>query len=103
MSQGLQSSADTATRRPTAPGRGSSSRQPGSAPNGSASVIWTLIALALVAGILYAERANSRDDSAVGWSLAGGFSSGPVKISGYSRGLYPGARSYLLTKVRNGS
>jgi hypothetical protein len=103
MRNGLQSSADTATRRPEAPGRGSSSRHGGSVPSGSASIIWTLMALVLVAGILYAEQADSQGDSPVGWSLAGGTSSGPVEITGYARGLYPGASTYLLTKVTNRS
>ena len=61
------------------------------------------MAMVLVAGILYAEQADSRGDSPVGWSLAGGTSSGPVEITGYARGLYPGASTYLLTRITNRS
>ena len=102
MNQGLQSSADTTTRRPTAPGRGSSSGPTSSARRGGGSVVWTLLALALVAGILYAENANSGGSTGYGWSLAGGASSGTLSVSGFAVGLYPGFRTSMKVKVQNG-
>ena len=61
------------------------------------------MALALVAGILYAEQAGSRNGSISGWSTAGGFSSGSVRISGFANGLAPGKSSWLFIKARNHS
>src|SRR3954453_768426 len=102
MGNGLQSSADPTPRRPTAPGRGSSSRRSGIGAGGGAGIVWTLLTLVLVAGAYYAIQANSGNGSVLGWSLAGGVSSGPVKISGYAGSLYPGANSQLQVKVENG-
>ena len=65
------------------------------------TLVWTLIAMAVVAGILYAQRADSRDDSLSGWSLAGGASSGALRISGFATGLYPGFWTGLRTRVKN--
>src|SRR3954471_21209945 len=102
MRNGLRSSADTATRRPTAPGRGTSSRHAGIGAGRGAGIIWTLLPLVLVTGAYYAIQANTGNGSVLGWSLAGGATSGPVKISGYTGSLYPGANSQLQVKVENG-
>ena len=103
MRHGLRSSADTATRRPTAPGRGSSPGRAEPRTAGGAGVVWTLIVLILVAGAYYAVQANAGSSSVLGWSLAGGVSSGPVKISGFVRALHPGAHSRLRVKAENES
>src|SRR3954467_13495664 len=103
MRNGLRSSADTATRRPTAPGRGSSSRHSGIGAGRGAGLVWTLLTLVLVAGAYYAIQANAGHGSVLGWSLAGGASSGPVKVSGYAGSLYPGVNSQLRVRVENGS
>jgi hypothetical protein len=82
MTQGLPSSAATATRRPTAPGRGS-------------VPAWLCIGLVLVSAVAYAEYSDAHKGAFLGDNR------GTLRISGHVTGLYPGVTKALRVKFRN--